>query len=67
MKTTQLLKACIYDDSSKAMKNGMLFISSKKLFLFSRYSIFVIFPIPLLSGFKRTNESGIIYDMNWLA
>ena len=45
----------------------MLFISFKKLFLFSRYSIFSPF-FPTISRFKRTNESGIIYDaINYLA
>ena len=48
----------------------MFFVSSKKLFLFSRYWNFCVFS-PFLSTpsrFRRTNRSGIIYDvMNWLA
>ena len=49
----------------------MFFISSKKLFSFSRYSIFLyksFFPfLPTLSRLKRTNRSGITYDViNWL-
>ena len=42
----------------------MRFISSKKLFLFPKYSNFCnFFPsFPSLSRFKRKNESGIIYD-----
>ena len=42
----------------------MFFISSKKLFSFSRYSNFCIFfPSFPLSRFKRKNGSGIIYDV----
>ena len=44
----------------------MFFISSKKLFSFSRYSIFCIFSLSTLSRFTRTSASGMIYDvMNW--
>ena len=39
----------------------MFFILSKKLFLFSRYSIFPF--LSTISIFKRTNEGGIIYDV----
>ena len=56
------------DSPSKTMKN--VFILSKKVFLFSRYSSFCsFFPfLSTLSRFKKTNGSGIIYDvMNWLA
>ena len=48
----------------------MFFISSKKLFSFSRYSNFYNFSpsFPHFSRFKRTYGSGIIYDViNWLA
>ena len=58
----------------------MLFISSKKLFSFSRYlSVCIFFPfLNTLSTNKRINESEIIYDVinvsgiiydviNWLA
>ena len=48
----------------------MCFISSKKLFPFSRYSDICIFFLFLstLSRFKRTKGSGIINDvMHWLA
>ena len=46
----------------------MFFISFEKLFSFSRYSNFCIFPfLSTLSRFKRRNGSEIIYDvMNWL-
>ena len=47
----------------------IFFISSKKLFSFSRFSNFRHFPpsFPPSSKFRRTNGSGIIYDvMNWL-
>ena len=48
----------------------MFSFSSKKLFSFLRYSNlswFFLF-LSTLSGFKRTNGSGIIYDvMSWLA
>ena len=48
----------------------MLFISFKKLFSFLKYSNFCnFFPfLSILFRIKRTNGSGIIYDvMNWLA
>ena len=46
----------------------VLFIPSKKLFLFSRYSIFCNFALSTLSKHKRANGSGLIYYvMNWLA
>ena len=47
----------------------MFFISSKKLFSFSRYSTFCIVPfLSTFSRFQRTSGSGIVYDvMNWLA
>ena len=46
----------------------MLFISSKKLFPFSRYSNVCIFPyLFIVSRYKRANKSGIIDVMNWLA
>ena len=55
------------DSPLKTMKN--IFYSSKKLFSFTKYSIFCIFSfLSTLHRFKRTNGSGIIYDaMNWLA
>ena len=72
------LKACVHyffeififppnDSPSKTMKN--VFVSSRKLFSFSRYSNFCDFPfLSTLSRFKRANRSRIIYDvMNWLA
>ena len=45
------------------------FVSSKKLFLFSRYSNFCNFSLPLHTfQILRTSGSGIIYDVtNWLA
>ena len=48
----------------------MFFILSKKLILFSKYSNFLYFFLFLstLFRFKKTNRSGIIYDViNWLA
>ena len=55
------------DSPSKTMKSD--FISSKKLFPFSRYSNFCIFslPFPTLQT-QNDNGSGMVYDvMNWLA
>ena len=56
------------DSPLKTVKN-IFFISSKKLFSFSRYSNLWFFTFPsTLSRFKRKNRSGIIYDvMIWLA
>ena len=46
----------------------MFFISSKKLFSFSRYSVFVIFPLPFHTfQILKDKWSAIIYVMNWLA
>ena len=41
----------------------MLFISSKKLFLFSRYSDLCNIFLSILSRFKWISKSGIIYDV----
>ena len=49
------------DSPSKTVK--MFFISSKKLFPFSRHSNFYNFPLSTLSRFKRTNGSVLIYDV----
>ena len=62
----------IFSPSDSPLKTTkQIFISSEKLFLFSRYSVFCdFFPSFLftLFKFKRTNGSGIIYDvMNWHA
>ena len=47
----------------------MLFILSKKFFSFKIFKFCSFFPfLSLLSRFKRTHGSGIIYDaMNWVA
>ena len=63
----QIFIFLLNDSPLKTMKN-VFFISSKNLFSFSRYSnscnFFPSFPV---SRFKRTNGSGIIYDViNWL-
>ena len=46
----------------------MFFISLLSYFCFQDIQIFVIFPFSTLSRFKRTSDSGMIYDvMNLLA
>ena len=77
MRYSSRLKACVCYFSSNfyffTMKSVGLWkvflISSKKLFSFSRYSNFCIFrtSFPHFAGTKKTNVSGIIYDvMNWI-
>ena len=56
------------DSLSKTMKNVFYFIK-KTLFVLEIFNFFEIFPfLSKLSSFKRTNGSGIIYDvMHWPA
>ena len=55
------------DSPSKTMKNIFYFIG-KALFVLEIFKFLWFFPfLTKLSRFKKTNWSGIIYVMNWLA
>ena len=69
-KPLKLVSAIFYfstKKTSKTMKNAFYFIS-KALFVLEMFMILYFFPLlSILSRFKTTNKSGIIYDtMNCL-